>query len=136
MFVFIGVPNSKPAPTTYELQDRLQFQFSTIDKSLQFNKKDKLLTARYNDVSYYVSILDSKKELKDWLQMAKDFELSSDTISLTEKTISGRYDKLRITKPNLYSESEYSIAETIFKAMKQFRHFPAQWDPKLGIHVT
>ena len=120
MFVFIGVPNSKPAPTTDELQDRLKFHFSTTDKSLVFTKKDKLLTSRYNDVSYYVSILDSKKELKDWLQMAKDFELSSDTITLTEKTISDRYDKLRITKPNLYSENEYFIAEKIFNAMKQF----------------
>ncbi len=120
MFVFIGVPNSKPAPTTDELQDRLQLQFSTTDKSIQFTKKEKLLTSRYNDVSYYVSILDSKKELKYWLQMAKDFELSSDTTTLTEKAISDRYDKLRITRPNLYSESEYSIAETIFNAMKQF----------------
>lgn len=120
MFVFIGVPNSKPVPTTDELQDRLQFQFSSTDISLQFLKKDKLLTCRCNDVSYYVSILNSKKELKDWLQMAKDFELSPDTTSLTEKTISDRYDRLRITKPNLYSEIEYSIAETIFNAMKQF----------------
>lgn len=120
IFVFIGVPNSKPVPTTDELQGRLQFQFLTTDKSIQFTKKDKLLTSRCNDVSYYVSILDSKKELKDWLRMAKDFELSSDTTSLTEKTISDRYDKLRITKPNLYSENEYSIAETIFNAMKQF----------------
>ena len=120
MFVFIGVPNSKPVPTTDELQDRLQLQFSTTDISLQFTKKDKLLTCRCNDVSYYVSILDSKKELKDWLQMAKDFELSPDTTSLTKKAISDRYDKLRITKPNLYSENEFSIAETIFNTMKQF----------------
>lgn len=120
MFVFIGIPNSKSAPTTDELLDRLQFQFSTTDKPLRFTKKDKLLTSRYNDVSYYVSILDSKKELKDWLQMANDFELSSDTTSLTEKAISDRYDKLRITKPSLYSENEYSVAETIFNVMKQF----------------
>ena len=52
--------------------------------------------------------------------MAKDFELSSEMISLTEKAISDRYDKLRITKPNLYSENEYLIAETIFNAMKHF----------------
>jgi len=119
MFVFIGVPNLKSAPTD-ELQDRLQSQFSIAAKSLQFTKKDKLLTFRYNDVSYYVSILESKKELKDWVQMAKDFELSSDTTSLTEKAIADRYNKLRITKPNLYSENEYSVAATIFDAMKQF----------------
>lgn len=121
MFVFIGIPNSKTSPTTDELLDRLQLQLSTTGKSLQFTKKDKLLTARYNDVSYYISILDSKKELKDWLQMAKDFELSTDTTSLTGKTISDRYNKLRITKPHLYSENEYSNAETIFNAIKQFR---------------
>lgn len=120
MFVFIGVPNSKPALTTDELQDRLQLQFSITNKSIQFTKKEKLLTFRYNDVSYYVSVLESKKELKDWVQMAKDFELSSDTTSLTEKAIADRYNKLRITKPNLYSENDYSIAETIYDAMKQF----------------
>lgn len=120
MFVFIGVPNSKPAPTTVELHDRLLFQFLSTDKYLRFTKKDNLLTSRYNDVSYYVSILDSKKELKDWLQMANDFELSCDATYLTEKAISERYNKLKITKPNLYSENEYSIAETIFYAMKQF----------------
>lgn len=77
-------------------------RFGTTDKSLQFTKKDKLLTSRYNDVSYYISILDSKKELKDWLQMTNDFEPSPDTTNLTEKAISDRYDKLRITKPNLF----------------------------------
>ena len=122
MFVFIGVANSKPLPTTEELEDRLKLQFSTADTSLLFTKKDKLLTTRYNDVSYYISILDSKKELKDWLQMAKDFKLSADTTNLTEKTIADRYDRLRITKPGLYSETEYSIACTIFNAINQFKN--------------
>src|SRR3569623_1776783 len=107
MFIFIGVPNSKPSPTTDELQDQLQSQFSTSDESLQFTRKGKLLTSRYNDVNYYISILKSKKELKDWLQMARNFELSSDITSLTEKTIVDRYDKLRIIKPGMYSETEY-----------------------------
>jgi hypothetical protein len=120
MFVFIGVPNSKASPTTAELHDQLNSQFATTDKSFQFTKKDKLLTSRYNDVSYYVSILDSKKDLKDWLQMAKDFELSSDITSLTETAIANRYDKLRITQPSLYSETEYTIAVIVFNAMKQF----------------
>lgn len=53
--------------------------------------------------------------------MAKDFELSSDTTSLTEKKIFDRYNKLRITKPDLYSENEYSIAEIIFDTMSQFK---------------
>ena len=121
MFVFIGVTNSEPAPTINELLDRLQFRFSSTDISIQFTQKDKLLISRYSDVSYYVSILNSKKELKDWLQMAKDFELSSDTTSLTEKKIFDRYNKLRITKPDLYSENEYSIAEIIFDTMNQFK---------------
>lgn len=119
VFVFIGLPNSKSAPTTDELQDKLQLELSTNGKALQFSKKDKLLTSRYNDVSYYVSVLNSKNELKDWLKMAKDFELSSDKSSLTEKTINDRYNKLRITKPTLYSETEYSIAMTIFNTLKQ-----------------
>jgi hypothetical protein len=121
MFVFIGVTNSEPAPTINELLDRLQFRFSSADISIQFTQKDKLLISRYSDVSYYVSVLNSKKELKDWLQMAKDFELSSDTTSLTEKKIFDRYNKLRITKPDLYSENEYSIAEIIFDTMSQFK---------------
>ena len=120
MFVFIGVPNSKPVPTADELKDRLQLQFSITDKSIQFTKKDKLLSFMHNEVSYYVSLLDTKKELKDWLQLAKDFELSSDTTSLTEKIIFDRYDRLKIAKPNLYSENEYLIAETIYNAVKEF----------------
>lgn len=121
MFVFIGVTNSRPAPTIDELHDRLQSRFSSTDQSIQFTGNGKLLTARYYDVGFYVSILDSKKELKDWLQMAKDFELSSATTSLTKEAILERYNKLRITKPHLYSENEYSIAETIFDVMSQFK---------------
>ena len=120
MFVFIGVPNSKSVPTTDELLDKLQLKLSNADKGLQFSKKDKLLISRFNDVSYYVSILNSKNELKDWLKMAKDFELSSDNSSLTTKAIAGRYDKLRITKPNLYSETDYAIAMTIYNTLDQF----------------
>ena len=120
MFVFIGVPNSKSAPTIDELQDKLQLELSTNGKALQFSKKDKLLTSRYNDISYYISILTLKNELTDWLTMAKDFELSSDKSNLTEKTITDRYNKLRITKPTLYSETEYSIAITIFNTLRQF----------------
>lgn len=120
MFVFIGIPNSRPVPTTDELHDRLQLQFSTTDRPIQFTKEGKLLSSTHNEVGYYISILGSKKEFKDWLQMAKDFELSQDTTSLTEKEITARYNKLRITKPTLYSENEYSIAETIFKTMNHF----------------
>jgi len=54
MFVFIGVPDSKLALTTEELKDRLELQFSTFNKSIQFTKKDKLLSLMYNEVSYYV----------------------------------------------------------------------------------
>ncbi len=120
MFVFIGVPNSKSSTTINDIEDRLQLEFSTSDKSLQFTKKDKLLTSRHNDVSYYISVLELKKELKDWAEMAKDFGLSSDLTSLTENSIAKRYDKLRITNPTLYSETEYSIAMTIFKIIGQF----------------
>lgn len=120
MFVFIGVPKSLSAPTIDELQDKLQFELSTTDKTLQFSKSDRLLTARYNDISYYVSILTSKNELKDWLKMAKNFELSLDKSNLTDKTITDRYNKLRITKPTLYSETDYSIAMAIFNTLNQF----------------
>ena len=119
MFVFIGVPNLKSQATISEIEERLKFEFSTSDK-FEFTRKDKLLISQYNDVSYYISVLESKKELKDWTQMAKDFELSSDLTILTENSIDERYDKLRITKPGLYSETEYSIAMTIFKAIGRF----------------
>ena len=65
MFVFIGVPNSKSSLTINEIEDRLKFEFCTNDKSISFAKEGELLTSKYDDVNYYVSILKSKGELND-----------------------------------------------------------------------
>ena len=120
MFVFVGIPRAKSFPTIGELQNRLESEFSSTGKSLQFTKKEQLLSARHNGVSYYVSILDSKKDLKHWIQMARDFEISSDLTSLIESRIDNRYNELRITKPGLYSEIEYSIVMIIFSTISKF----------------
>ena len=75
MFVFIGSPEDSLNVSLSAFSERIEKRLREKKISIQFIEKEKLLIGRFDDVSYYVSFLRTKDELKDWYQMAKDFEL-------------------------------------------------------------
>ena len=82
--------------------------------------KDKLLNARFENVSYYVSLIRDKNEIKDWTKMAKDFELDGNKQPVDEVEFLECNNRKKIKNPAFYSDQHYSIAETIFDSLNNF----------------
>jgi len=98
----------------------LEQRFAVKQIPISFTKKDELLTSRFDDVSFYVAFMKDKTELKDWLQMAKDFELTSKPNPIDSNGLEKRYHRKKKNSPDLYKEIHYSIGEIIFTEMNKF----------------
>ena len=117
MFVLTGFKKDKSPVDLQNLMDKLNQSF--IDQSLpiKFDRKDELLLARHNDVSFYVSLFDNERDVKEEFQMAKDFELSAKPNPVDEQAFNKRCHKKRSNSPGLYKDIHYSIANSIFNEM-------------------
>jgi len=119
MFVFAALSEETQGNNIDTLADHLKQAFTIQNLPILFTNKDNLLTSRHENVSFYVAIINDKSELKDWIQMAKDFELTikPNPISIIELTNRFQFKKSKF--PNLYSNEHYGIGETIFKIVKE-----------------
>ena len=117
MFVFIGSPEDSLNVSLSALSERIEKRLREKKISIQFIEKEKLLIGRFDDVSYYVSFLRTKDELKDWYQMAKDFELIIERETITKDKLLKRYTKLARSNSNQYQRIHFLIGETIFEEM-------------------
>jgi len=120
MFVFIGLREQRSAGDTELLLTRLDQSFSVNQIPINFTRKDELLDSVYDNVSFYVAFMKDKTELKDWLQMAKDFELTSKPNPIGNQDLEKRYYQKKKNSPELYQEIHYSIGEIIFTEMNKF----------------
>jgi hypothetical protein len=120
MFVFTGLRDQRSTGDTNLLLTRLHQSFAVKQIPISFTKKDELLTSRFDDVSFYIAFMKDKTELKDWLQMAKDFELTSKANPIDSKGLEKRYHRKKKNSPDLYKEIHYSIGEIIFTEMNKF----------------
>ena len=114
LFAFIALPTINPTADTDMLLNDLNQKFSSF---LRFDRNDHLLLTRAEDVSFYVTILNSEDELDNWITMGKDFELTIDMTPLTKETLEYRYQKIKAESPTLYSETDFAIARGIFEEM-------------------
>ena len=117
MFVFIGSPEDSLNVSLSAFSERIEKRLREKKISIQFIEKEKLLIGRFDDVSYYVSFLRTKDELKDWYQMAKDFELIIERETITKDKLLKRYTKLARSNSNQYQRIHFLIGETIFEEM-------------------
>lgn len=92
MFVFIGFPHDYSVVNLDTELDKLNRKFSN-NNSLHFSRKDKLISADFDDVSFYISFPKSKTEISDWIQLAKDFELSIDLNATSMEALEKRYEE-------------------------------------------
>lgn len=114
MFVFIGFPQDYSVINLDTELEKLNQRFSNND-SLHFTRKDKLISADFDDVNFYISFPKSKTEISDWIQLAKDFELSIDLNATSREVLEKRYEESKKLMPMLYDDIHYSIAKDIFE---------------------
>ena len=120
MFVFIGLLAEAPGGNLENLLDKLNNKFSKTNPKYEFTKKDNLISARIDDVPFYISFLNEIDEMDDWIQMAKDFELSIELNQLNKEILTKRYEKVKSLLPDLYSINHYSVAKDIFEEMSTY----------------
>jgi hypothetical protein len=120
LFVFIGLPENNSDANLDVLTERLEKKFDNSGTAVHFTRKDELLSARLDDISYYVSILKSKNELKDWYQLAIDFELRLDKSPINKRALLQRYTELILSPSNLYEKVHFDVGLAIMEEMEKF----------------
>jgi hypothetical protein len=78
MFVFLGISDSTTPEYSELFLEKLKSDLQRDNVSFSYTLNNNLLTLTIENFRYYVGFTNNKTELKDWLQMAKDFELDSD----------------------------------------------------------
>jgi hypothetical protein len=119
MFVFVGKRNDNSITDLDALVRRLNLRFQSIEPPFHFDLDKELISTRIDDVIFYISFLNDKSEIDEWIQMARDFELTIDMSTLTKETLLTRYGKLKDLSPDLYDSFHYFVAEGIFTEMNE-----------------
>jgi hypothetical protein len=101
------------------LLERLHKSLSEQQVSVSFTKKDKLLTSKFEDVSFYISIFSEENEVKDWYQIANDFELTTKPNPIKNDDFDNRVKQKKIKSPELYKDVHYLIGWTIYSEMQK-----------------
>jgi hypothetical protein len=120
MFVFVGLKENKIEQDIIALSEKFQQIFEKRKLPIKFIKKDELLHARFDNVSFYVSIIRNKEELKDWTEITEDAELDGHQQPVDEVEFIECKNRKKIKNPTLYNEQHYSIAKTIFDSLNNF----------------
>lgn len=120
MFVFAGLRDQRSTGDTKLLLERLEQRFADQQIPISFTRKDELLTSEFEDVSFYVAFLKREKELKDWFQMAEDFELTATPNPIDEDGLNSRNKQKKLDSPTIYTDTHYTIGKAIFAEMNKF----------------
>lgn len=120
LFVFAGLTGKNSNASLTVLKERLEKRFSEIGISNQFIIKEQLLSSRFDEVSFYVSFLNNKDELKDWFQMAKDAELKFEKTPIDKVGLIKRYSKLEKSPFYVYKKIHFSLGLIIIEEMEKF----------------
>jgi len=121
IFMFIGLTDNNIESQLDMLQEGLNSVLVKNKILSQFNRSEEiLLMSELDDVSFYVSLVNTETELEEWIQMAKDFELSIDLSEVNNQNLIKRYESLKKRLPALYSDIHYTLAKIIFEEMNTF----------------
>jgi hypothetical protein len=79
-----------------------------IDKTMptfEMMKSGGGLTARNEGIAYYIAVINKKSELKEWFQLARDFELSGERSLVTTADLQKRYDNINASGTPYHASS-------------------------------
>jgi hypothetical protein len=114
LFVFACLQHDQSTDSLTDLFERLNEIFSEAQLPVVFTRKDRLLISRFENVGFYISIFNDKQEIKDWYEMAKDFELTAKPNPINRSDFENRITKKKSKEPELYNESHFLIGKKIF----------------------
>jgi hypothetical protein len=114
LFVFTGISKDRGAECLSHLHTTLNQIFAANELPLQFAIKDKLLRARFHDVSFYISIFPGENEVDDFYEMAKNFQLPTKPNPIDKVVFEKRLVEKKVELPTLYTDAHYLVARTIF----------------------
>ena len=120
MFVFIGLRENKTEQDIDILFEKLQQTFDDQNQLITFVKKDELISARFDDVSYYLTIIKDKREMKDFNQMAEDFELDGSKKPINKAEFTEANNRKKARNPNLYQARHYLVGQQVFDTLNNF----------------
>ena len=120
MFVFAGLRDQRSFDDTAILLAGFNEEFAAQSIPINFTRDDELLTSEFGDAGFYIAFMKDKSELKDWLKLAKDFQLTAASNPINEDGLTKAIEQKKFLKPGLYSDQDYSIARTIFIEMDKF----------------
>lgn len=120
LFVFTGLASENSNADLQVLKERLETKFKGSNIPASFIGREKLLFARIEKVSFYISFISDKNKLEDWFQMAKDFGLKHENKAVTKQGLVRRYDLLQKSASNIYQQIHYTIGLLIMEEMEKF----------------
>jgi hypothetical protein len=120
LFVFAGLAGKNSNASLQILKERLESKLDEKGTPVNFDHTGELLSGELDDVSFYISFFKQKSELKDWFQMAKDFELSLEKKPVSRDILVKRYEELEKSSFDLYQKTHYTVGLLIIEEMTIF----------------
>jgi hypothetical protein len=118
MFVFVGVTGKGSNADISLLFERIATAFKENKIGIELRKKDDLIIGNFEDTSYYISIIKDINHLKDWYQLAIDFELRLDKNPVNRTILLSRYSENSLRA--IYKAIHFGIGLLIFDEMQLF----------------
>jgi len=122
LFVFLGVPSGNSDADIRKLMERVHSIFIRHKIIAVFSLKEKLLSVRLDDVSFYISFLEINEDLEDWIELAANFELQFDGNPINYSGLCDRYEILENTMQDIYSPMHFDAARMIMSEMEKFKN--------------
>jgi hypothetical protein len=120
LFVFAGISKDTATECLSLLYTALNRIFAANELPVKFSMKDKLVTARFDDVSFYISIFPEESEVDDFYEMARNFQLPTKPNPIDNVVFEKRLAKKKVELPTLYTDAHYLVARTIFSEVSKF----------------
>lgn len=121
LFAFIGFYENNTEQDISAFQEKLNNRFREKEIQIYFERKNALLLARFDEVSFYVSFSNNKEELKDWYQMSIDAEISSEGNPVDKTGLLKRYALIESLPSNSYTKIHFDIGMNILEEIENFK---------------
>lgn len=119
VFVFVGVPVDNPIEDLRLLMEKLNKKFNEQNIPLILKCREALLTGIMEEASFYVTLLRSRTEIKDYYEMAENFELRFEKKAVSGAELSERYSQLEKLRHNIYLPLHYAAGLMIAEEMEK-----------------
>lgn len=119
LFVFVGLPIENPETELQVLMETLNKKFTDQNIPITFSQKAALLTGRIYETAFHITFIKTKNEIRDYYEMADNFNMSFDRKAVSSKELAKRYSLLEASSRNLYQPIHYAIGLAIINEIEK-----------------